>query len=150
MKKHSIPDKTVLIARVLSIYLLITGLGFLISDEYYSSMIAHTGSDPVLINLSGMVHFFIGMTILVIHFCWRGVLQILVTTLGVMFFLKGTFLIALPQLTLQTGNNPSQETWIMAAFFIAVGTVVGYLAYFHKTDRHNQANSADAERRAAD
>jgi len=77
-------------------------------------------------------------------------LQIVVTSLGAMFFLKGVFLIVLPQLTLQAGNNPAQKTWLMAAFFIAVGTVVGYFAYFHKTNRHNQANSADAKSRAAD
>ena len=150
MKKHNLPNLTLLIARILSTYLLITGLGFLISGEYYSAMIAHTGSDPVLINLSGMVHFFIGMTILVIHFRWRGVLQIVVTILGAMFFLKGAFLIALPELALQTGNNPAQKTWLMAVLFVSAGTVLGYFAYFHKANPHNQANTADAKNRAAD
>jgi hypothetical protein len=60
-------------------------------------MISHTGSDPVLINLSGMVHFFIGMTILVNHFLWKNAKQIMVTLLGFMFSLKGIFLIALPE-----------------------------------------------------
>ena len=57
------------IGKILAIYLLVTGAGFLFSAEYYAQMIAHAGSDPILINLSGMVHFFIGMTILVNHFC---------------------------------------------------------------------------------
>jgi hypothetical protein len=103
-------------------------------------MIAHTGSDPVLVNLSGMVHFFIGMTILVIHFRWRGALQIIVTIFGALFLLKGAFLIVLPELALQTGDNPAQNTWLMAACFILVGAVVGYFAYFHKTNRQNEAN----------
>jgi hypothetical protein len=150
METHNIQDRTLLIAKVVSMYLLITGLGFLISDEYYRSMIAHTESDPVLINLSGMVHFFIGMTILVIHFQWKGMLQIVVTILGAMFFIKGAFLIVLPDLMLQTGNNPAQITSLMAVIFIVVGTALGYFAYFHKANLHNQANTADAKNRAAD
>jgi hypothetical protein len=138
MEKEFIPNKTILIARVVSIYFLVTGIGFLFSGEYFNKMISHTGSDPVLINLSGMVHFFIGMTILVIHFHWQKPLQIIVTLLGTMFFLKGTFLIALPEIALQTGNNPAQETWLMAAGFILVGAIVGYLSYFHKGKLDNR------------
>lgn len=138
MENEFIPNRTVLIARVVSMYLLVTGCGFLFSGEYFSEMISHTGSDPVLINLSGMVHFFIGMTILVIHFQWRNLLQVAVTLLGLMFSLKGTLLIALPELTLQTGGNPAQKTWIMMVGFILAGIALGYLAYFHNRTKHNK------------
>ncbi|MEN7982733.1 MAG: hypothetical protein ABFQ65_04780 [Nanoarchaeota archaeon] len=123
---------TTLIAKIVSVYFIVTGLGFIFSSEFYSTMIAHTGTDPVLINLSGMVHFFIGMTILVNHFLWKKPFQIVVTLLGFMFLLKGVFLIALPELTLQTSNNPAQVPWIMALGFIAVGITIGYFAYFTK------------------
>tara|TARA_R110002049_G_scaffold219404_3_gene391082 strand:+ start:3708 stop:4115 length:408 start_codon:yes stop_codon:yes gene_type:complete len=132
MENDAVPDRTVLIARIVSMYLLVTGCGFLLSGEYFSKMIAHTGSDPVLINLSGMVHFFIGMTILVVHFRWREPLQVIVTLLGLMLFFKGVLLIALPELTLQMGANPIQKTWIMAMGFITVGIAVAYPAFFLK------------------
>jgi hypothetical protein len=122
-------DYSVIIGRIVSIYLIVTGMGFLLSSAYYSGMIAHTDTDPVLINLSGMVHFFIGMTILVLNFKWKGALQIIVSVLGIMFLLKGVFLIMLPELTLQTSNNPAQVPWIMAVGFIAFGLVTAYLAY---------------------
>lgn len=138
MENEFTPNRTTLIARVLSMYLLVTGCGFMFSEEYFCEMISHTGSDPVLINLSGMVHFFIGMTILVIHFQWRNLLQVAVTLLGLMFSLKGALLIAMPELTLQTGGNPAQKTWIMALGFISVGIVLGYLAFFHNGSKHNK------------
>lgn len=131
-------DKTVLIARILSMYFLVTGFGFLFSGSYYSKMIAHIGSDPVLINLSGMVHFFIGATILTVHFLWKKPFQIIVTLLGLMFLIKGAFLIVLPELTLQSGNNPAQITSLMAAGFISVGLIVGYFAYFKAEKLHNK------------
>ncbi|MBQ0759274.1 hypothetical protein [Zhongshania sp.] len=138
MKKQFFLDRTVIIARILSMYLLVTGLGFLISDGYYSKMITHSDSDPVLINLSGMVHFFIGATILTVHFLWKKPLQIIVTLLGLMFFLKGIFLIALPELTLQIGNNPAQNTWLMAVGFISAGIIIGYFSYFKSDKLHNK------------
>ncbi len=130
MQKQTNSQTTIIIARIVSIYLMVTGFGFLLSSDYYDQMIAYSGSDPVLINLSGMVHFFIGMTILAIHFNWRSPLQIIVTLFGFMFFLKGILLIALPELTLQTGNNPAQKTWLMATGFITVGAIVGYFSCF--------------------
>ena len=104
----------------------------MVSSGYYSTMIAHTGSDPVLINLSGMVHFFIGMTILVNHFKWNKPLKAAVTLLGIFFLMKGVFLIALPEMTLQTSNNPAQVPWIMAVAFIGVGLLMGGFSFFKK------------------
>ncbi len=121
---------TIMFARILSAYLLITGLGFLFSDDFFNRMISQSNSDPILINLSGMVHFFIGMSILVTHFLWRNILESIVTLLGLMFTLKGALLIAIPEWTLQMGNNSAQETSFMAAGFIFIGCLSGYLAYF--------------------
>jgi len=123
-------DATTKIARILSAYLVVTGIGFALSGGYFARMIAHVGSDPVLINLSGMVHFFIGITVLVHHFLWKKPLQIAVSLLGSLFLLKGAFLIALPELILQTANNPAQKPWAMAIGFLLVGFALGYFAYF--------------------
>lgn len=92
-------------------------------------MITTKGSDPVLINLSGMTHFLIGMTILVLHFKWRKPLEVLVSLLGTLFVLKGVFLIAVPELTLQASGNPAQESLTGPAIgFLAYGLVTAYLA----------------------
>ena len=125
-------EMTSKIGKIVAAYLIITGIGFLISSEYYSGMISHKGTDPVLINLSGMVHFFIGMTILVNHFLWKNALQIIVTLLGIMFLMKGIFLIALPELTLQSADNPAQVPWVMSIGFILMGIIVGYMSVFKK------------------
>jgi hypothetical protein len=128
--EEKLMDATTKIARILSAYLVVTGSGFALSGDYFTRMIAHVGSDPVLINLSGMVHFFIGITVLVHHFLWKKPLQIAVSLLGSLFLLKGIFLIALPELALQTTNNPAQKPWAMAIGFLLVGFALGYFAYF--------------------
>ncbi len=126
-------DITAILARIVSAYLIVTGLGFLLSPDFFASMIVHKGSDPVLINLSGMAHFFIGITILVLHFKWRGALEVLVTLIGISFLLKGASLIAIPELTLQTGGNDLQLSIFVPMGFLAVGLVMAYLAWVKRS-----------------
>ncbi|AYN66341.1 hypothetical protein D1013_02540 [Euzebyella marina] len=122
-------NTTVRIARILSVYLIITGAGFGISPDFYTQLIAHTGTDPILINLSGMVHFFIGMTIIAYHFVWKSFLEIAVSLLGCLFLLKGIFLITIPELILQSGDNPAQIPWLMSTGFLLVGIILAYLSF---------------------
>ena len=44
MENRIVLDRTTIIARILSIYLSVTGLGFLVSNSYYSEM---TGNPPI-------------------------------------------------------------------------------------------------------
>lgn len=123
---------TVKIAKIVSAYLIVTGIGFLVSSEFYETLISHKATNPILINLSGMVHFFIGMTILAMHCKWKNILQILVSSLGFMFFIKGALLIAIPKLILQSGGNELQKPWLMSLGFISVGIVMWYLIFKEK------------------
>ncbi|WDV45740.1 hypothetical protein PV797_19945 [Clostridiaceae bacterium M8S5] len=129
---------TTIIAKIVSLYYLITGIGFFVSSSYYETMIAHKGSDPILINLSGMVHFFIGITILVLHFKWKKFIEIAVSLSGILFLMKGIFLIALPSLTLQASSNPTQIPWAMSIGFITTGSLIGYFAYFKGDKNENK------------
>ena len=131
-QKKAKAEITLKIGKILALYLIVTGGGFLLSPGFFASLIVKEGSDPVLINLSGMVHFFIGVTILVNHFLWKGLHQILVSVVGVLFFLKGLFLIALPELTLQSGNNELQVPMLMGFGFVGLGFLLGFLS-FRKT-----------------
>jgi uncharacterized protein YjeT (DUF2065 family) len=122
---------TATIGRIIAPYLVVSGIGFLLSGEFYQRMIsgAHK-SDPVLVNLSGMVHFLIGATVLVIHFRWGSVLEVLVSLLGCSFVLKGAFMVALPELTLKSNKTSTWMLRVQGAGFIVAGLVLGYLSYF--------------------
>ncbi len=138
MENRIVLDRTTIIARILSIYLSVTGLGFLVSNSYYSEMISQSGSDPVLINLSGMVHLFIGAAILTIHFLWKTPLQIVVTFLGIMFSIKGALLIVVPDIVLQSAGNSAGLSPLVSLAFILVGGIIGYFAYFQSQNEYNK------------
>ena len=138
MENRIVLDRTTIIARILSIYLSVTGLGFLVSNSYYSEMISQPGSDPVLINLSGMVHLFIGAAILTIHFLWKTPLQIVVTFLGIMFSIKGALLIVVPDIVLQSAENSAGLSPPVSLAFILVGGIIGYFAYFQSQNEYSK------------
>ena len=138
MENRIVLDRTTIIARILSIYLSVTGLGFLVSNSYYSEMISQSGSDPVLINLSGMVHLFIGAAILTIHFLWKTPLQIVVTFLGIMFSIKGALLIVVPDIVLQSAENSAGLSPPVSLAFILVCGIIGYCSYFQSQNEYSK------------
>ncbi|MEM6813089.1 MAG: hypothetical protein AAF600_01705 [Bacteroidota bacterium] len=117
-------NKTKIFARILAAYLLVTGVGFFFSGEFYENMVATQNLEPILVNLSGMVHFFIGAVILSFHFYWKSFLEIVVTILGVLFLLKGSALIALPRYILQTNDNNLQQPIVSGILFTVLGTLI--------------------------
>ena len=59
---------TILLGKILAAYLLVSGLGFLLSRDFYRKLRATSEtSDRLTVNLSGMVHFILGMAIVTTH-----------------------------------------------------------------------------------
>lgn len=122
---------TILIAKIASLYLIATGFGFLVSKGFYTRMIEGTpNSDPVLLNLSGAVHFIVGMIILVNNWGWESAGQIAVNLLGFAAVAKGATLIVIPEKTLTTAEGTEKMLPRMAAGFILVGLYFGYVGFF--------------------
>ena len=70
---------TLFFAKMAAAYFVVTGLGFLISTKFYDQMVQGSeNTDPVTLNLSGAVHFLVGLSILLQHFRWGSPLEIVV------------------------------------------------------------------------
>ena len=81
-------------------------------------------------NLSGIVHFYIGITLINLHFLWDSLLAAIITLLGFSFVLKGASLIILPAMTLGSDKGSARYLPFSGAGFIILGLVLGYLSYF--------------------
>ncbi len=123
-------ETTIFIAKLASAYLVVSGLAFLLATDFYARMVRENAStDPVALNLSGMVHFLIGMSIMVSHFRWESVPEIVITVLGMATMAKGAGLIALPQLMLRASKTSETTLRFAGAAFIAAGAYLGYVGY---------------------
>lgn len=120
---------TATIAWIAGPYLLATALGFLVSRGFYERMIlGNEHADPVLLNLSGAVHFVVGAIVLVNHWVWSGVGPVAVSLLGVAAVAKGASLIVMPELTLKTPKTVGPTLTASAVGFGVWGAVLLWVA----------------------
>ncbi|NQV08780.1 hypothetical protein HQ529_02935 [Candidatus Woesearchaeota archaeon] len=122
---------TLFLGKIIAPYLFVSGVGFLFSVNFYEKLLKNSNkSDPMTVNLSGMVHFLIGIAIVTNHFLWNNILEIVVTLLGFSFLIKGITLIAFPISTLKSTKTSVKLLRISGIGFIVVSLFLGYLSYF--------------------
>jgi uncharacterized protein YjeT (DUF2065 family) len=122
---------TVLLGQILGAYLLVNGLGFLISSDFYRRLRGESQqADRLAVNLSGMVHFILGMAIVATHILWGSLLQVLVTVSGIGFAAKGFAMIVVPEWTLRATPVSERSLRLSGAAFVVAGLVFGYLSFF--------------------
>lgn len=118
------------IARIAGPYLLVTAFGFLVSKGFYERMVlGNANADPVLINLSGAVHFVVGAVILANHWAWGSLAEGVVTLLGVAAVAKGASLIAVPELTLKSPKTVGATLMVSAAGFALWGGLLVWVGW---------------------
>ncbi len=119
------------IALIAGPYLLVTGLGFLLSEDFYRRMIiAQSKADPILLNLSGASHFVVGMTVLVNHWRWSTSAEIVVSLVGMAATLKGTGLILVPDLMMKSHQMGRHGLLISGITFLSIGAYLVYIGFF--------------------
>lgn len=120
------------IALIAGPYLLITGLGFLISGDFYKRMIEAQGSaDPILINLSGATHLVVGLTVLVNHFRWTNPAEVVVSLVGVAASLKGASLILVPDRMMTSPQMSNGGVVITGIGFCVIGAYLTGVGLYH-------------------
>ena len=122
---------TLFLGKMIAPYLFVSGLGFLLSVNFYEKLLTNSDkSDPLTVNLSGMVHFLIGLAIVLKHHLWGNVIEILVSLVGFGFLIKGLTLIVFPNSTLKSTKVSVKLLRISGIGFLAAGLYLGYMSYF--------------------
>jgi len=118
------------IARIAGPYLLVTALGFLVSRRFYERMVlGNANSDPVLLNVTGAVHFVIGMVVLVNHFAWGSLAEALVSLLGGAAVAKGVALIVFPEATLKAPKTVGRTLTASSVGFALWGGALCWIGW---------------------
>ena len=124
-------DTTIFFGKIAAAYFFVTGLGFLVSTEFYEKMLrGNANTDPVTLNLSGAVHFLVGLAIVTQHLRFGSPPEILVTLLGFAAILKGSMLIAVPELSLRLPKTGRTAIRMSGVAFTAVGVYLASVSYF--------------------
>lgn len=123
-------EVTLFLAKMMAAYLFATGLGFFLSKRFYLRMLHDAlSAHPISVNLSGMVHFFIGMAVVLNHFLWGHHLEIVVSLLGLAFLLKGSMLIVIPDLVMRSNKTTARALPFAGTGFIALSIYLAWASY---------------------
>ncbi|QUR68388.1 hypothetical protein [Mycobacterium spongiae] len=121
---------TVMFGKILGLYLLTSGVAFIVATPFYAELTRKADrSDPMAVNISGMVHLFVGFGVVVNHFRWDGLLPTLVTLLGVAFVVRGLAYYWIPHVVLRPAEARATGLRVMGAAFVVVGGLTGYLSF---------------------
>ncbi len=124
---------TEFIASVVGPYLLLTGTGFYLSQDFYRKMLlGQTTADPILVNLSGASHFIVGGIGLACHFEWTTLEETVVSLVALAAVIKGAALIVFPGQTTSAPKLNNGALHFTAVIFLITGaylTCVGHMAY---------------------
>lgn len=125
---------TVLIAKIIGPYLLITAAGFGLSRSFYERMVTgNANADPILLNLSGAVHFVFGVLLLISHFVWVSIASVAVSLFGVALIAKGAVLIIAPEMALKAPKTVGRTLNFSMIGFAVAGAYFTYVGYFGAT-----------------
>lgn len=121
---------SLIFGRILALYLLTAGIAFVVATPFYANLTRNAeSSDAMAVNISGMVHLFIGFAIVVNHFTFDGLLAALVTLLGMFFVARGLAYYWVPQLIVRSSDTRASRLRVSGAAFILVGAFMAYLAF---------------------
>lgn len=127
-------DITQTLGKILSLYLMTAGVAFIVATQFYLRLTQRADrSDLMAVNISGMLHLFIGFGVLVTHFEWGGALEVLVTLMGIFFTIRGISYYWVPQLVLrpaEQGRGSALGLRVMGVAFVVYGGLMGYLSFF--------------------
>ncbi|OLT25554.1 hypothetical protein BJF83_05150 [Nocardiopsis sp. CNR-923] len=118
------------LGRILFAYLLVAGIGVIFSVRFYADLAGKADrSDPMAVNISGMLHFLIGAAIVSAHFAWDSPLAVIVTLFGILFMLRGAAYLVVPHLVLRASTTSTTTLRLSGAFFVVTAAVLGYLSF---------------------
>lgn len=126
-------DTSLLLARLLSIMLIVIYGGYLLNHKFYSQFWQNLADSPVLIFLSGFIALLCGLLIVQFHNIWTFDWKVIMTLLGWILIFSGVARIAFPKIVLKLAqkvmNYPSFVNCTVGIMFL-IGLYLAYKGFF--------------------
>jgi len=120
-------ELTILLGKVFSLYLIITGLGLLLNKAHYQKSPGTTAKKDIITFPTSIVTLIIGITLVVVHSVWVAAWPVIVTILAYVTFIKGALDTVFPTLVIKLVDGVSKDSFYYFSVLFNLG-VGGYLA----------------------
>lgn len=122
-------ELTTFVFQAACIVYLAAGVGALLGNMKFESLVKDFEKSPGLTYLAGFITVIIGLLIVGQHNVWQKDWTVLVTIIGWAALIKGVFLIAFPnQLSMFNGLYKKNSMW--GVLLIILGVLFGYLGFY--------------------
>lgn len=127
-------DISIFLAKALGIYLLIVSSGMLVNSQNIKPILKDFLNNLPLLYLGGFIALIVGILIITSHNIWVGDWRVLITIIGWMSFIKGTWLVVAPQVghRLTAKWMQSHTAYVVTSLFdLAIGAYLYYAGCVH-------------------
>jgi len=120
------------IARLLGPVLVVVGVGMLANGAEYRVMVNDFLKNPAVIYIAGFLGLLGGLAVVNVHNSWKRDWTMIITVLGWLAIVSGTFRMLAPQTVASVGAPAMAQAWFVIAaaiLFLAIGAFLSFKGY---------------------
>ncbi|MDD5496415.1 MAG: hypothetical protein PHP46_04875 [Candidatus Omnitrophica bacterium] len=126
-------EAAVFIARIFGVFYLVVAAGMALNRKFYQKVMEDYPHNPALILFSGIFALVTGVVIVLVHNVWVANWTVVITIIGWMAILKGTWLVIFPSTVskfMKIYKKNSNLLLVHSAIAFILGLFLTYLGYF--------------------
>ena len=115
---------TLRLAEAIGLYMIVVGIGGLVSPSRWRAMMDDLDRSPGLVMALGFPVFAVGAALVLIHSIWTDPLAVIVSLIGYVALFEGALLLATPAPLLRIGRLAVRFTRLWAGISILLGILL--------------------------
>jgi hypothetical protein len=111
-------DMTLFLAQILGPTFLVIGIGILLNSQFYLKAFKSLENEPLSIVVASMGMIAVGVVLMMKHFLWDSLAEVIVSLLGLGTLLKGILLGMFPKMMLNMSKKVLSPTYLTFAGYV--------------------------------
>ena len=126
-------EQATFIAKLLGPFILVGGVGMLVNQSFYQSVISEFLHSTALVYLSGLLSLLAGLAIVNVHNSWTSGWSVVITVIGWLMLIGAMVRLVLPQLAIGLGTTiygSSAALVVVAVVSLVLGGFLTFKGYW--------------------
>jgi len=143
-------QRSIYLAKLIGPIMLVVGLGMLLNGDAYRIIVEQFLRSYAMIYLAGVGAMLVGLALVNAHNEWKADWPVIITALGWLALVGGTFRILVPQEVAAIGTSMYGHTatqWIAGLVALVAGAVLSYFGYEEHLDGRGSRRPRKRSRR---
>lgn len=125
-------DVTLFLAQAFGLYFIIAGIGLVLKQSSLNGLISRLSSDRISVMITGFLTLIVGIPLLLIHNVWGTTLEVIISLLVWLTFIKGASRVIAPDMFMSMGSSLADNmtlTKVLIWLMIVLGAYLAYVGF---------------------